>query len=68
MSTENNAEKLLKMAADMQDFDEIPDELTEMIKEYGEAELSVEEMDNVMAASSAPAQSLSKFLEMMKKS
>lgn len=67
MSTEDKAEKLLKIAADMQDFEEIPDELTEMVREYGEAELSVEEMDNVTAASSAPAQSLSKFLEMMKK-
>ena len=68
MSTEDKAEKMLKIAADLQQFDEIPDDLTEMIREYGETELSIEEMDNVAAASSAPAQSLSKFLEMMKKS
>ena len=31
MSTEDKAEKMLKIAADLQQFDEIPDDLTEMI-------------------------------------
>lgn len=66
MKNKDNAENILKLAADMQKFGDISDELTDLVNEYDEDELSLDELDLVSAASSAPTQSLDRFIAMMK--
>lgn len=64
-NTNNKIEKMMKLCADMQSFSDIHDELTKLVREYGEAELTVEELDNVSAAVSEPTQSYSRFMQLL---
>ena len=56
-------EKALEIAADMQKMDDIPDELSSIIREYVDIELTEDELDYVSVASSLPKQNFTQFME-----
>lgn len=68
MSDNTELEKALYTAADMQKIGEIPDELTRIINEYADIELTEDELDYVSAASSFPEQSFRRFMEKLDES
>ena len=56
-------EKALEIAADMKKMDEIPDELSRVISECTDTELTEDELDLVSAASALPKQNFTQFMQ-----
>ena len=56
-------EKALEIAADMRKMDDVPDELSDIIKECEDVELTEDELDYVSAASARPKQDFEQFMK-----
>lgn len=65
LNNNSKLEKLMLLAADMQQLDSVQDELTRLVRECEEAELTEYELDNVAAASASPSQSIQAFMKML---
>ena len=60
---DDGLEKALEIAADMQKMDAVPDELSRIVKECADDELTEDELDLVSAASALPKQNFENFMK-----